>query len=149
MNGRLLAAALLLVEGLKRTGRDLSRSKFVATLETVQGLNTGNTLGIRLQPEHPHGGHQVLVRSADLLISGCGELGQPSRQGLFDALGTHATRSADTASVSRPRAPGAAFVTPAGHWHGHVNESGEDALLLPIQDAALHTYLRSLDIRFT
>ena len=45
--------------------------------------------------------------------------------------------------------PGAAFVTPPGHWHSHVNESGHDALLLPIQDAGLHTYLRSLDIRFT
>jgi hypothetical protein len=29
-----------------------------------------------------------------------------------------------------------------------VNESGEPAWLLPIQDAGLHTYLRSLDIRF-
>jgi gentisate 1,2-dioxygenase len=44
--------------------------------------------------------------------------------------------------------PGAAFVTPPGHWHSHVNESGHAARLLPIQDAGLHTYLRSLDIRF-
>ncbi len=44
--------------------------------------------------------------------------------------------------------PGAAFVTPPGHWHSHVNESGHPARLLPIQDAGLHTYLRSLDIRF-
>jgi hypothetical protein len=43
---------------------------------------------------------------------------------------------------------GAAFVTPPGHWHSHVNESGHPARLLPIQDAGLHTYLRSLDIRF-
>jgi ABC-type branched-subunit amino acid transport system substrate-binding protein len=35
------AAGLLLVEGLKRTGRDLSRRKLVATLETVQSLETG------------------------------------------------------------------------------------------------------------
>jgi gentisate 1,2-dioxygenase len=45
--------------------------------------------------------------------------------------------------------PGAAFVTPPGHWHSHVNESGHPALLLPVQDAGLHTYLRSLDIRFS
>ncbi|WP_426572848.1 cupin [Aquihabitans sp. McL0605] len=44
--------------------------------------------------------------------------------------------------------PGAAFVTPPGLWHAHVNESGTDAHILPIQDAGLHTYLRSLDIRF-
>jgi len=43
---------------------------------------------------------------------------------------------------------GGAFITPPGHWHSHVNESGAPAYLLPIQDAGLQTYLRSLDIRF-
>jgi gentisate 1,2-dioxygenase len=43
---------------------------------------------------------------------------------------------------------GGAFITPPGHWHAHVNESGRTAYLLPIQDAGLKTYLRSLDIRF-
>ena len=43
---------------------------------------------------------------------------------------------------------GGAFITPPGHWHAHANESGRTARLLPIQDAGLHTYLRSLDIRF-
>jgi gentisate 1,2-dioxygenase len=43
---------------------------------------------------------------------------------------------------------GAAFVTPPGYWHEHHNESGKRAYLLPIQDAGLHTYLRTLDIRF-
>jgi len=42
-----------------------------------------------------------------------------------------------------------AFVTPPGLWHSHHNESGAPAYLVPIQDAGLHTYLRSLDIRFT
>jgi gentisate 1,2-dioxygenase len=44
--------------------------------------------------------------------------------------------------------PGGAFITPPGHWHSHINESGAPAYLLPIQDAGLQTYLRSLDIRF-
>jgi gentisate 1,2-dioxygenase len=43
---------------------------------------------------------------------------------------------------------GGAFITPPGHWHSHVNESGTSAWLLPVQDAGLQTYLRSLDIRF-
>lgn len=43
---------------------------------------------------------------------------------------------------------GGAFITPPGHWHAHVNPTGRIARLLPIQDAGLHTYLRSLDIRF-
>ncbi len=44
--------------------------------------------------------------------------------------------------------PGSAFVTPPGHWHSHHNESGAPAHLMPIQDAGLHTYLRTLDIHF-
>jgi gentisate 1,2-dioxygenase len=42
-----------------------------------------------------------------------------------------------------------AFVTPPGAWHSHHNESGAPARLFPVQDAGLHTYLRSLDIRFS
>lgn len=44
---------------------------------------------------------------------------------------------------------GGAFVTPPGMWHAHFNESGSPAHLIPIQDAGLQTYLRSLDIKFT
>jgi gentisate 1,2-dioxygenase len=40
------------------------------------------------------------------------------------------------------------FVTPPGWWHSHHNESGEDAYVFPVQDAGLHTYMRTLDIRF-
>lgn len=44
---------------------------------------------------------------------------------------------------------GGVFITPPGQWHAHVNASDKMARLLPIQDAGLHTYLRSLDIRFS
>jgi gentisate 1,2-dioxygenase len=44
--------------------------------------------------------------------------------------------------------PYSAFITPPGYWHAHHNESGKKAHLIPMQDAGLHTYLRSLDIRF-
>ena len=44
--------------------------------------------------------------------------------------------------------PASVFVTPPGEWHAHYNESGTEAYLLPIQDAGLQTYLRTLDIRF-
>jgi gentisate 1,2-dioxygenase len=44
--------------------------------------------------------------------------------------------------------PHAVFVTPPGLWHSHHNESGAPAHILPIQDAGLHTHLRTLDIRF-
>ncbi|MBE7212533.1 MAG: cupin [Gluconacetobacter diazotrophicus] len=44
---------------------------------------------------------------------------------------------------------GSVFVTPPGFWHAHVNESGRPAKVIPIQDAGLQTYLRTLDIRFS
>jgi len=44
--------------------------------------------------------------------------------------------------------PHSVFVTPPGLWHSHHNESGHPAHILPIQDAGLHTHLRTLDIRF-
>ncbi|NCY02119.1 MAG: cupin [Planctomycetia bacterium] len=44
--------------------------------------------------------------------------------------------------------PHGVFVTPPGLWHSHHNESGFPAHILPIQDAGLHTHLRTLDIRF-
>lgn len=43
---------------------------------------------------------------------------------------------------------GSAFVTPPGYWHEHVNASDAEAYVMPIQDAGLHTYLRTLDIQF-
>jgi len=46
-------------------------------------------------------------------------------------------------------APGAVFVTPPGWWHSHHNETGEPAWVLPMQDAGLYTYQRTLDIQFS
>ncbi|MDH5301948.1 MAG: hypothetical protein OEW58_11360 [Gammaproteobacteria bacterium] len=43
---------------------------------------------------------------------------------------------------------GSVFVTPPGWWHSHHNESGENAIVLPIQDAGLQTYMQTLDIQF-
>jgi gentisate 1,2-dioxygenase len=44
--------------------------------------------------------------------------------------------------------PYSAFVTPPYYWHAHYNESGSPAHLIPIQDAGLQTYMRTLDIEF-
>jgi len=59
--------------------------------------------------------------------------------------------SADGSLVNPQRADwsaGSAFVTPPGWWHSHHNESAAEALVLPIQDAGFHTWMRTLDIRF-
>ena len=44
--------------------------------------------------------------------------------------------------------PYSAFITPPGYWHAHYNESQNEAHLIPLQDAGLQTYLRTLDIKF-
>lgn len=43
---------------------------------------------------------------------------------------------------------GGVFITPPGWWHSHVNESNCHAYVFPIQDAGLHTYMNTLDIKF-
>jgi gentisate 1,2-dioxygenase len=44
--------------------------------------------------------------------------------------------------------PGAAFITPPGWWHSHHNESNEDAIVLPIQDAGLIMNMQVLDFNY-
>jgi len=44
--------------------------------------------------------------------------------------------------------PNSVFITPPGLWHAHFNKSGEDVNFIPIQDAGLQIYLRTLDIKF-
>jgi len=43
---------------------------------------------------------------------------------------------------------GGVFITPPGWYHSHHNDSDEDAIVLPIQDAGLYTYQRTLNIQF-
>jgi gentisate 1,2-dioxygenase len=75
-------------------------------------------------------------------IAGC----QP---GCYTLVGTELDETGQIANPTRVDwEPGMAFVTPPGYWHAHFNESSEDAFVIPIQDAGLQTYLRTLDIRF-
>lgn len=70
--------------------------------------------------------------------------------GCYTLLGTRLDERGEIIDATRVDwQPGGAFVTPPGMWHAHHNESGSPAHLIPVQDAGLHTYLRSLDIRFT
>jgi len=70
-------------------------------------------------------------------------------KGCYSLVGTQLTANGEIDDATRiDWEPGMAFVTPPGYWHAHINESNEDARLIPIQDAGLQTYLRALDIRF-
>jgi hypothetical protein len=62
------------------------------------------------------------------------------------------TSIADTGEIINPTKvewqPYSVFITPPGYWHAHYNESASEAHLIPMQDAGLQTYLRTLDIKF-
>jgi gentisate 1,2-dioxygenase len=91
------------------------------------------------QVQRPHRHQSVAVD----LITAC-----PS--GCFTLVGEQLDASGSIIDPVRVDwEPGGAFVTPPGLWHSHHNESDVPAHLVPIQDAGLHTYLRSLDIRFS
>lgn len=71
-------------------------------------------------------------------------------KGCYSLLGQELDDKGEIRNPSRVDwEPGCAFVTPPGYWHAHFNESGSTARVIPIQDAGLQTYLRTLDIRFT
>ncbi|MCV7099419.1 cupin domain-containing protein [Mycobacterium palustre] len=70
--------------------------------------------------------------------------------GCYTLLGTRLDERGDIVDPIRVDwQAGGAFTTPPGMWHAHYNESDEPAHLIPVQDAGLHTHLRSLDIKFT
>ncbi|MFM0736438.1 cupin domain-containing protein [Paraburkholderia xenovorans] len=72
--------------------------------------------------------------------------GQP---GVYTLVGTELDEHGNIANPTRVDwEAGMAFVTPPGYWHAHFNETDENAYVIPIQDAGLQTYLRTLDIRF-
>jgi gentisate 1,2-dioxygenase len=72
-----------------------------------------------------------------------------AQPGCYTLLGTRVEHGTIIDPIRVDWQAGGAFVTPPGMWHAHFNESGAPAHLIPVQDAGLQTYLRSLDIRFT
>lgn len=90
------------------------------------------------QEQRPHRHQSVAL---DLILD--------AQPGCYTLLGTRTDERGNIVDPVRVDwEPGGAFVTPPGMWHAHFNESGAAAHLLPIQDAGIQTYLRSLDIRF-
>ncbi|HEX4021748.1 MAG TPA: cupin domain-containing protein [Acidobacteriaceae bacterium] len=86
----------------------------------------------------PHRHQSVAV---DLIID--------AKPGCYTLVGTELNKDGNIKNPTRVDwKSGSVFVTPPGYWHEHWNESNERAYLTPIQDAGLHTYLRTLDITF-
>jgi gentisate 1,2-dioxygenase len=92
------------------------------------------------QEQRPHRHQSVAL---DLILDA-----PPS--GCYTLLGTRLDARGDIADPIRVDwQAGGAFITPPGMWHAHYNETDTPAHLIPVQDAGLQTYLRSLDIKFT
>jgi gentisate 1,2-dioxygenase len=69
--------------------------------------------------------------------------------GCYTLVGTSISEKGEIINPTRVNwKPYSAFITPPGYWHAHYNESISEAYLIPLQDAGLQTYLRSLDIKF-
>jgi len=69
--------------------------------------------------------------------------------GCYTLVGTRISAKGEIINATRiDWKPYSAFITPPGYWHAHYNESSSDAHLIPMQDAGLQTYLRTLDIKF-
>jgi gentisate 1,2-dioxygenase len=69
--------------------------------------------------------------------------------GCYTLVGTKISAKGEIINATRVDwKPYSAFITPPGYWHAHYNESVKEAHLIPLQDAGLQTYLRTLDIKF-
>lgn len=69
--------------------------------------------------------------------------------GCYTLVGTRISAKGEIINATRiDWKPYSAFITPPSYWHAHYNESSSDAHLIPMQDAGLQTYLRTLDIKF-
>ncbi|MDA1038858.1 MAG: cupin [Planctomycetota bacterium] len=90
-----------------------------------------------VQPPHRH--QSVAV---DLVVD--------AKPGCYTMVGPQLAADGSIADGERfDWEPHSVFITPPGLWHSHHNESGHPAHILPIQDAGLHTYLRTLSILFS
>lgn len=92
-----------------------------------------------VQPPHKH--NSVAL---DLAVRA------PAAGGVYTMMSSHLDEDGELVDPLRIEwKSGAAFVTPPGWWHSHHNETGEDAWVLPLQDAGLHTHMQTLDIVFS
>jgi gentisate 1,2-dioxygenase len=125
---------------------DKSRvSVLLANAEEEQTLTITHVLWAMfglLPPDQEQRPHRHQSVALDLILD--------AEPGCYTLLGTRLDERGNIVNPTRVDwEAGGAFVTPPGLWHAHFNESGAPAHLIPIQDAGLQTYLRSLDIRFS
>ena len=122
--------------------------------KATQSIENGGTGTLTLTPtlwsllnvlpankfQKPHRHNSIAL---DLCVSGGGD-------GVYTLMGPELD---DNGNVKNPVKctweNGSVFVTPPGWWHSHHNDTNTEAYVLPIQDAGLYTYQRTLNIEFS
>lgn len=144
-----------------------SRKVLLDNVESVRhepGAEHRNRLGILLgNKETPETKTLTHVLWSLLNVLPAGEVQRPHRHNsvaldlaVYAPSGTYTLMGKELDSQGWVKDPvrvdwttGSIFITPPGWWHSHHNDSGEEAWVLPIQDAGLYTHQRTLDIRFS
>ncbi len=124
-------------EGRNRTGFLLSNPNFPITMtltHTLWALYNVLPAGVTQKP------HRHNSIALDLCVS--------ASENTYTLIGKEID---DEGNIINPIkavwTSGSAFITPPGWWHSHHNESNEDAIVLPIQDAGLIMNMQVLDFQ--
>jgi gentisate 1,2-dioxygenase len=130
-----LAAVRAQGEGRNRTGILLSNPNFPLTMTLTHTLwSLYNVL--------PKGIVQKPHRHNSIAIDYCVAAGEKT----YTMIGKEIDDQGQIINPIRANwVAGSVFITPPGWWHSHHNESGEDAIVLPIQDAGLIMNMQILD----
>ncbi|OIQ80189.1 cupin domain protein [mine drainage metagenome] len=141
------ADALRELDKAKKDGDAVNRSRIsvlLANRAMDQTLTVTHTLWAMLGVL-PRGAVQLPHRHQSVAL----DLILDCEPGCYTLVGTRVSARGEILNPTRVDwQPYSVFITPPGYWHAHYNESASEAHLMPMQDAGLQTYLRTLDIRF-
>jgi gentisate 1,2-dioxygenase len=135
------------LDKVKKEAEAVNRSRIsvlLANKATEQTLTVTHTLWAMLGVL-PKGAVQLPHRHQSVAL----DLILDCAPGCYTLVGSRISAKGDILNSTKVDwKPYSAFITPPGYWHAHYNESSKEAHLIPLQDAGLQTYLRTLDIKF-
>lgn len=125
-------------EGRNRTGILLSNPNFPLTMTLTHTLWSLYNVLPKKVVQKPH-------RHNSIAIDYCVSAGENT----YTMIGKELDENGEIVDPIRADwVAGSVFITPPGWWHSHHNESDEDAIVLPIQDAGLIMNMQILDFQF-
>lgn len=130
-----LAAVRAEGEGRNRTGILLSNPNFPLTMTLTHTLwSLYNVLPKRVV-QKPHRHNSIAI---DYCVA--------ASENTYTMIGKNIDDEGNIINPIKAKwVAGSVFITPPGWWHSHHNESDEDAIVLPIQDAGLIMNMQILD----